>query len=162
MDDACPSGHDRIAQRVSHRRRHRPNDCKNPCYGDQPRADGDRDDRCRRPLRDSLSGARHLYVSVPETATRLAAQVSGVTINADSKVVVDVPVTPKLKQIGALNFPAGHQSYRGEDSVKTKPHTKVTAAAKGGSITITCLLELLTFYFLPLTSYLRSTCLGAL
>ena len=42
-------------------------------------------------------------VSVPETATGLAAQVSGVTINADSTVVVDVPVTPKLKQIGTLH-----------------------------------------------------------
>src|ERR1043166_4077521 len=41
-------------------------------------------------------------VSVPETATRLAASVSGVTIDADSNVVVDVPVTPKLKQIGAF------------------------------------------------------------
>jgi hypothetical protein len=41
-------------------------------------------------------------VSVPETASRLAAQVSGITVQADQNVTVNLPQTPKLKQIGSV------------------------------------------------------------
>ena len=41
-------------------------------------------------------------VSVPETASRLAAQVSGITVQADTNIVANLPQTPKLKQIGSV------------------------------------------------------------
>ncbi|HEX3465311.1 MAG TPA: TonB-dependent receptor [Candidatus Elarobacter sp.] len=41
-------------------------------------------------------------VSVPESSTRLAAQVSGITVQADQNVTVNLQQTPRLKQIGSV------------------------------------------------------------
>ena len=78
-------------------------------------------------------------VSVPETASRLAASVSGVTVQADQNVTVNLPQTPKLKQIGSVTSRAAAALVKPgttADVYSINATTQDKASALGGGGTL--------------------------